>query len=89
MGEATRALTPRRRFVSPLPEETVDELAARVLPGEPAVVDKLKSWNPHIFEARRPAGLLTGSDIVFVEPPRPFRFRWTSEPDQKGRSSKV
>jgi hypothetical protein len=34
-----------------------------------AALEKLKSWNLHIF-LRRPAGLLLGSDIVFVEPPR-------------------
>ena len=32
-------------------------------------MDRIKSWNLHIFALRRPAGLLLGSDVVFVEPP--------------------
>ena len=55
MSAAAETLTPQRRFVTPLPDETVD---------------RIKSWNLHIYAMRRPAGLLTGSDIVFVEPPR-------------------
>lgn len=66
-------LTPQRRFVSPAPDETIEALAARALPGEPleSAVERIKSWNLHIFAMRRPAGLLLGSDVVFVEPPRP------------------
>ena len=33
-------------------------------------VERIKGWNLHIFAMRRPAGLLLGSDVVFVEPPR-------------------
>ena len=64
-------LTRQRRFVTPGPDETVEELAARALPGEPnaAAADAIRSWNLHIFAMRRPAGLLLGSDVVFVEPP--------------------
>ena len=64
-------LSRQRRFVTPEPEETVEELAARALPGEPvtAAVDRIRSWNLHIFAMRRPPGLLLGSDVVFVEPP--------------------
>jgi hypothetical protein len=42
------------------------------LPGEPAAtaIDKIKSWNLHIFAMRKPRGLLLGSDIVFIEPPQ-------------------
>ena len=67
MGELSR----QRRFVTPEPEETVEELAARALPGEPvtAAVDRIRSWNLHIFAMRRPPGLMLGSDVVFVEPP--------------------
>jgi hypothetical protein len=64
-------LSRQRRFVTPAPAETVEELAARALPdqdGETAV-DAIKSWNLHIFAMRKPAGLLLGSDVVFVEPP--------------------
>jgi hypothetical protein len=64
-------LSRQRRFVTPEPDETVEELAARALPGEPvaAAVDRIKSWNLHIFAMRRPPGLMLGSDVVFVEPP--------------------
>jgi hypothetical protein len=64
-------LSRQRRFVTPDPDETVEELAARALPGEPlqAAVDRIKSWNLHIFAMRRPPGLMLGSDVVFVEPP--------------------
>jgi hypothetical protein len=64
-------LSKQRRFVTPAPDETVEELAARALPGEDVAgaVDRIKSWNLHIFALRRPPGLLLGSDVVFVEPP--------------------
>ena len=65
------ALSKQRRFVTPGPDETVQQIAARALPDQPlqAAVDNIKSWNLHIFVMRRPPGLLTGSDVVFVEPP--------------------
>jgi hypothetical protein len=65
-------LTTQRRFVTPEPEETVEQLAARALPGEAldGAVERIKGWNLHIFAMRRPRGLLLGSDVVFVEPPR-------------------
>lgn len=65
------SLSRQRRFVTPGPDETVQELAARALPDQAnaAAVDAIKSWNLHIFAMRRPAGLLLGSDVVFVEPP--------------------
>ena len=65
-------LSPQRRFTTPLPEESLEQLAARALPGEPldAAMDKIKSWNLHIFAMRRQPGLMLGSDVVFVEPPR-------------------
>ena len=54
----------------PEPNETFQEIAARALPNDDrdAAIDKLKSWNLHIF-LRRPSGLLLGSDVVFIEPP--------------------
>jgi hypothetical protein len=60
-----------RRFVTPKPDETVEELARRALPDEDvgAAVDRIRSWNLHIFAMRKPRGLLLGSDVVFVEPP--------------------
>ncbi len=65
-------LSRQRRFVTPLADETVEALAARALPETPlaAAVDEIKSYNMHIFVMRRPAGLLLGSDVVFVEPPQ-------------------
>jgi hypothetical protein len=65
------SLSRQRRFVTPAPDETVELLAARALPGEPleAAVDRIRSWNLHIFAMRRPPGLMLGSDVVFVEPP--------------------
>lgn len=50
--------------------EDWDALAARVLPGEAAAaaVQKLKSWNLHLF-VRNPPGQVLGSDVIFVEPP--------------------
>ena len=67
----TAELTRQRRFVTPLPDETLEQLAARALPDEPvaAAADRIKSWNLHIFAMRRPPGLMLGSDVVFVEPP--------------------
>jgi hypothetical protein len=64
-------LSRQRRFVTPGPEETVEELALRALPDQAVetAVDAIKSWNLHIFAMRRPPGLLLGSDVVFVEPP--------------------
>ena len=64
-------LSRQRRFVTPGPDETVQELAARALPDQEngAAVDAIRSWNLHIFAMRRPPGLLLGSDVVFVEPP--------------------
>ena len=64
-------LSRQRRFVTPGPDETVEALALRALPSRPlqAAVDDIRSWNLHIFALRKPAGLLLGSDVVFVEPP--------------------
>ena len=64
-------LSRQRRFVTPGPDETIEQLAARALPNEglETAVDRIKSWNLHIFAMRRPRGLLLGSDVVFVEPP--------------------
>jgi hypothetical protein len=65
-------LTVQRRFVTPEPDETLEQLAARALPNEPhgTAIDHIKAWNLHIFAMRNPRGLLLGSDVVFVEPPR-------------------
>jgi hypothetical protein len=64
-------LSRQRRFVTPMSGETLEALAERALPGEPleSAADQIRSWNLHIFAMRKPAGLLLGSDVVFVEPP--------------------
>jgi hypothetical protein len=63
------ALSSQRAFVTPEPGEGWDALAARVLPGEADAVQRLRSWNLHLF-ARMPPGQFTGCDVIFVEPPR-------------------
>ena len=65
------ALSDQRRFVTPLPGEDWNALAARVLPDEPleAAVQQLRSFNLHLL-ARVPPGDFLGSDVLFVEPPR-------------------
>lgn len=64
-------LSTQRRFVTPLAGETLEALAARAMPetAPETAADLIKSYNMHIFVMRRPAGLLLGSDVVFVEPP--------------------
>jgi len=71
LAEAANVLSRQRRFTTPRPDETLEALAARALPGEPALAaaDMIRSWNLHIFALRKPAGLLLCSDVVFVEPP--------------------
>lgn len=63
-------LSRQRAFVTPQPGEDWNAMAARALPGEEpsAAVEKLKSWNLHLF-ARMPPGAFLGSDVLFVEPP--------------------
>ena len=58
------SLSRQRRFVTPGPDETLEELAARALPGEPpeSAADRIRSWNLHIFALRKPAGLLLVTD---------------------------
>jgi hypothetical protein len=70
-SEAAAALSRQRRFTTPLPEETLEALAARALPGEPPAeaAEKIKAWNLHIFAVRRAPDLMLASDVVFVEPP--------------------
>lgn len=65
-------LTKQRRFVTPQPDETLEQLAARALPDAPLekAMDDIKSWNLHIFAMRRQRGMMLGSDVIFVEPPQ-------------------
>ena len=55
------ALPAQRAFVTPNPGEDWNALASRVLPDEPgeAAIEKLKSWNLHLF-ARMPPGSFLG-----------------------------
>jgi len=71
MRAMTTTLARQRRFVTPEPDETLEALAARALPGEPleAAMEQIRGWNLHIFAMRRPRGLMLGSDVVFVEAP--------------------
>lgn len=68
---STATVTRQRRFVTPQHEDTLEAIAARELPqlALAEAMEQLQSWNLHIFLMRRPAGLLTGCDVVFVEPP--------------------
>ncbi|WP_293677194.1 hypothetical protein [uncultured Phenylobacterium sp.] len=68
---ATRTLTRQRRFVTPLAGETLESLAARVLPEAPPqeAADRIRSLNLHVFALRQPPGLLLCSDVIYVEPP--------------------
>ena len=70
--ESPVPLSPQRKFVSPAPGETLEDIAQRNLADRPAAegVDALRSWNLHIFALRSPPGLLLCSDVIFVEPPR-------------------
>ena len=65
------SLRATRAFTTPEPGEDWSALAARVLPETESAeaVQRLKSWNLHLF-ARLPPGEFTGSDVLFVEPPR-------------------
>lgn len=67
----TATLSRQRRFILPAPGDTLESIAARELPelALAAAMERLQAWNLHIFLMRRPAGLLTGCDVVFVEPP--------------------
>ena len=64
-------LSDQRAFTTAASGEDWADIAVRVLPDEAAesAVEKLKSWNLHLF-ARRPPGSFLGSDVIFVEPPR-------------------
>lgn len=65
------SLSRQRRFVAPLPGDTIESIAERELPDmsvEDAIA-AIQGWNLHIFLMRNPAGMITGSDVVFIEPP--------------------
>jgi hypothetical protein len=70
----TAALDGRRRFVHANHGDSVEQVAAREFPEDPTAAQRLLSWNLHLALRRSPSGApgrLLGTDIVFIEPPRP------------------
>jgi hypothetical protein len=67
------SLTVQRRFVTPMADESLEQLAARAMPDTPLseAMTLIQGWNLHIFAMRKPRGLMLGSDVVFVEAPLP------------------
>jgi hypothetical protein len=65
-----------RRFVTPIPGEDWTAVARRTLPdlAPDQAIERLKSWNLHLF-ARIPPGQILGSDVIFVEPPQAAETR--------------
>jgi hypothetical protein len=65
-----------RRFVTPAPGEDWQAIARRALPdlAPESAIERLKSWNLHLF-ARIPPGQILGSDVIFVEPPKAAESR--------------
>jgi hypothetical protein len=64
----------RRRFVHARHGDTVAQVAARQFPNDASAAQRLLSWNLHLALRRSPSGApgqLLGTDIVFIEPPRP------------------
>ncbi len=70
----TDAAHERRRFVHAGHGDSVAQVAAREFPDDPTAPQRLLSWNLHLALRRSPSGApgrLLGTDIVFIEPPRP------------------
>ncbi|MEM9623948.1 MAG: hypothetical protein AAF993_20075 [Pseudomonadota bacterium] len=65
-------LSRQRKFISPLPGDTIETIAAREMADVPQAeaIQQLTSWNLHIFLMRQPHGMVTGSDVVFIEAPQ-------------------
>lgn len=63
------APAPLRRFIQPHQDDDWGSIALRSLPDVPEAeaIDLLKSWNLHL--SFRPVGVITPSDIMFIEPP--------------------
>jgi hypothetical protein len=73
MGAADSVVaTATRPFVFPEPGDTIETLAARVLPDEPNGAELLLSWNLHLvlrtFPVGGPGEVMT-TDIVYLSPP--------------------
>ena len=70
--DATDGAAPSRSYVFPEPGETLADLAARLLPGQPDGEQLLMSWNLHLIMRPFPvggAGEVLCTDIVYLEPP--------------------
>jgi hypothetical protein len=64
--------TATRPFVFPEPGDTIESLAARVLPDEPDGAQLLLSWNLHLVLRTFPVGApgeVLPTDIVYLSPP--------------------
>jgi hypothetical protein len=61
-----------RPFTFPVPGDTLQSVADRVLPGEEGNRDTLLAWNPHLAlrapTMDAPGGMLP-TDVVYTEPP--------------------
>jgi hypothetical protein len=61
-----------RPFLFPVPGDTLQSLADRVLPGREGNRDVLLGWNPHLAlrapTMDTPGGMLP-TDLVYTEPP--------------------
>lgn len=68
----TDAPEPVRRFFMPEVSESWESLATRASEAAATSIDigTLQSWNLHLA-MRPPSIILTPTDIVFIDPPRP------------------
>jgi hypothetical protein len=61
-----------RPFIFPVPGDTLQSVADRVLPGDAGNRDTLLAWNPHLVlrapTMDTPGGMLP-TDLVYTEPP--------------------
>ena len=71
-------LTPRRKTISPLEQDTWETIARRELPGVDTEEARgmLQSWNLHVFMrpgapegSPRAGNPILPSDLIFIEPP--------------------
>ena len=90
MSASASSLKPQRKFISPLPGDSIESIAQRELPhmNQEEAVQALSSWNLHIFLMRQPNGMITGSDVVFIEPPQ-VDSPMTMMPDAEARAKQA
>jgi hypothetical protein len=74
MDESASSTFVTRAFTFPEPGDTLESLAARVVPGATDGRSQLLAWNPHLAlrapTMDTPGGMLP-TDLVYTEPPRP------------------